>query len=98
MDKMYEAGMRIYTMRHAFNLREGINPLTRNMPGRLVGEPPLTEGNVRDVTVDYKTMNKEFLEFAGWDVHTTVPSEESLRKLGMDDLVDDMAKVNVRSV
>ena len=98
MDRMYEAGMRIYTMRHAFNLREGINPLTRNMPGRLVGEPPLTEGNVRDVTVDYKTMNKEFLEFAGWDVHTTVPSEESLRKLGMDDLVDDMAKVNVRSV
>jgi len=53
------AGTRIYTMRHAFNLREGLNPLARNMPGRIVGEPPLREGNVKDVTVDYRTLARE---------------------------------------
>jgi len=98
LEKVFETGMRIYTMRHAFNLREGINPLTRNVPGRLVGEPPLTEGNVKNVTVDYRTMLREFLELAGWDTHTTVPSEESLRKLGMDFLIDDIAKVEVPSI
>jgi aldehyde:ferredoxin oxidoreductase len=98
MEEMYKAGMRIYTMRHAFNLREGINPLTRNVPGRLIGEPPLAEGNVKAVTVDYKALNKEFLEFAGWDTRTTVPSEGSLRKLGMDFLIPDMAKLNLRAV
>jgi aldehyde:ferredoxin oxidoreductase len=98
MEEVYHTGMRIYTMRHAFNLREGINPLTRNVPGRLVGEPPLKEGNVKEVTLDYKTMAKEFLELAGWDVHTTVPSEESLRELGLDFLVDDMEKVSVPAV
>ena len=98
LEEVYRTGMRIYTMRHAFNLREGINPLTRNMPGRLVGEPPLKEGNVKDVTVDYKTMTREFLELAGWDIHTTVPSEESLRRLGMEFLIDDMAKVSVPAV
>ena len=95
LDKLYEIGMRIYTLRHAFNLREGINPLTRNVPGRMVGEPPLKEGNVKDITVDYKTMLSEFLEFVGWDTSTTVPSEEALKKLGMEFLIDDMKKVNV---
>jgi len=95
MDGMQKTGTRIFTMRHAFNLREGLNPLTRNVPGRLVGTPPLSEGNVRGVTVDYKTLNRELLEAAGWDTRTTVPSKESLRRLGMDFLIDDMARVNV---
>ena len=98
MEETFKAGMRIFTMRHAFNLREGINPLARNVPGRLFGEPPLTEGNVKNITVDYKTLTKEFLEFVGWDAHTTVPSEESLRNLGMEFLIDDMSKVSVPAV
>ncbi len=98
MEKMFEAGMRVYTMRHAFNLREGLNPLNRNVPGRLVGDPPLKEGNVKGVTVDHRALIKEFLEFAGWDKHTTVPSKESLKKLGMEFLIDDLAKANVPAV
>ena len=38
MEEVYKTGKRIGTMRHAFNLREGHNPLTRNVPGRLVGD------------------------------------------------------------
>ena len=95
MDEMFKVGMRIFTMRHAFSLREGINPLKHNVPGRIVGEPPFTEGNVKDVTVDYKTLAREFLELAGWDTQTTVPGEESLRKLGMDFLIDDMSRVHI---
>ena len=65
------------------------------MPGRLVGEPPLTEGNVKGVTVDYKTLIKEFLEFVGWNGRTTVPSDKSLRNLGMEFLIDDMSRASV---
>jgi aldehyde:ferredoxin oxidoreductase len=95
LDKVYRTGMRIATIRHAFNLRDGHNPLTRNVPGRLVGEPPITVGNVRDVTVDYRTMLREFLEYIDWDTRTTVPTEESLRKLGMEFLIADMSDVHV---
>ncbi len=91
LDEVYRAGMRISTIRHAFNLREGHNPLTRNVPGRLVGEPPLAEGNVKGITVDHKTLNNEYLERCGWDAHTTIPSEEALRELGMDFLLKDRA-------
>ncbi|MCP4627853.1 MAG: aldehyde ferredoxin oxidoreductase family protein [bacterium] len=95
MEKIYEVGMRIYTMRHAFNLREGLNPLTRNVPGRMIGDPPLKEGNVRDVTVDYKLLIKEFLKQIGWDTATTVPGDETLRKLELEFLIEDLKKANV---
>ncbi len=90
MEKVYEVGMRIYTLRHAFNLREGINPLGRSVPGRIIGDPPLKEGNVRGVTVDYKLMVREFLEHIGWDTATTMPGEETLRKLDLEFLIDDL--------
>ena len=89
-ESVYEAGMRIYTLRHAFNLREGLNPLKRNIPGRLVGEPPLEAGIFAGLTMDYPTMIKEFLELVGWDVETTVPSSEALRALGMEFLAADL--------
>ncbi|MBT8364785.1 MAG: aldehyde ferredoxin oxidoreductase C-terminal domain-containing protein, partial [Deltaproteobacteria bacterium] len=95
MQKIYEIGMRIYTMRHAFNLREGLNPLTRNVPGRMVGDPPLKQGNVRDITVDYKLMLSEFLTHIGWDTATTVPAEETLQKLDLGFLIADLAKASV---
>ena len=93
MERIVTTGTRIYTMRHAFNLREGLNPLTRNMPGRIVGEPPLKEGNVKDITVDYRTLAREFLERLGWDPRTTVPSEKSLKELGMQFLSAEMRKI-----
>jgi aldehyde:ferredoxin oxidoreductase len=94
-DDLYETGMRIATMRHVFNLREGHNPLTRTVPGRMVGTPPLEEGKLKGITVDYETMSKELLEFVGWDVHTTIPSEESLRRLDMEFLLEDVASLQV---
>jgi aldehyde:ferredoxin oxidoreductase len=96
--EVLKTGMRIGTMRHAFNLREGHNPLTRNVPGRLIGAPPLKEGNVKGVKVDLKTLNREYLERCGWDTRTTVPSEEALRALGMDFLVEDSKAWDVPAV
>ena len=93
MERIVTTGTRIYTMRHAFNLREGLNPLARNMPGRIVGEPPLKAGNVKDITVDYRTLAREFLERLGWDADTTVPSDKSLKELGMQFLSADMRKI-----
>lgn len=98
VERIVTTGTRIYTMRHAFNLREGLNPLARNMPGRIVGEPPLKEGNVKEITVDYRTLAREFLERLNWDLRTTVPKEESLKQLGMEFLAEDLRQANVAPV
>jgi aldehyde:ferredoxin oxidoreductase len=81
---VYKTGERIFTMRHLFNLREGHNPLTRNVPGRMIGDPPLTEGNVKNVTVDLKLLLEELLNVLDWDKLTSIPSDARLQELGMD--------------
>ena len=95
LDDIWDIGLRIATMRHVFNLREGHNPLTRNVPGRMVGKPPLEEGRLKGITVDYETMRRELLELLGWDTQTTVPSEESIRRLHMDFLLQDLPNFHV---
>ena len=98
MDEVYKAGERIYTMRHLFNLREGQNPLMRDVPGRAIGSPPLKEGNVKGVTVDLKALNTEFLQRLDWDVRTTIPSEKRLLALGMGFAAKDRVVFSVPSV
>jgi hypothetical protein len=39
-------------------------------------------------------MTVEFLQELGWDTNTAVPGDESLRKLGMDFLIEDMKKLS----
>jgi aldehyde:ferredoxin oxidoreductase len=95
LDDIWDTGMRIATMRHVFNLREGHNPLMRNVPGRMVGDPPLQEGKLKGITIDYDRMRRELLEYVGWHPQTTIPSEESLRKLEMEFLLEDVAAFEV---
>ena len=95
LDDVWEAGKRIATMRHVYNLREGHNPLLRNVPGRMVGEPPLQQGRLKGITVDYQTMRRELLDKLDWDSHSTVPSEESLRSVGMEWLLEDIRSFQV---
>jgi len=84
------AGERIGTLRHAFNLREGHNPLDREVSGRSIGKPALKRGPLKDITVDMKTMAKEYLELMDWDLATTVPSSKRLIELELDDVAADL--------
>jgi hypothetical protein len=40
-------------------------------------------------------MRRELLEYVGWHPQTTVPSNKSLRKLGMEFLLEDVAALQV---
>ena len=88
-EDILKAGERVFTMRHLFNLREGHNPLTRNVPGRMIGDPPLTEGNVKGVTLDLKALVNAMLEELDWDRETSIPSDARLKELGMDFAIKD---------
>jgi aldehyde:ferredoxin oxidoreductase len=82
------AGLRIYNMRHAFNLREGMKPADFQLPKRSVGEPAQTEGPLKGVTVDHKGFIANFFKAMEWDETTGKPSRRSLEKLGgMEDVI-----------
>jgi aldehyde:ferredoxin oxidoreductase len=76
------AGLRIFNMRHAFNLREGLRPSDFQLPKRCVGEPPLADGPLKGITVDYKGFIRNFFKAIEWDEISGKPSRSSLEKLG----------------
>lgn len=82
------AGLRIFNLRHAFNLREGLKPADFLLPPRSVGEPPQTEGPLKGVTVDHKGFIRNFFKAVDWDETTGRPSRSSLERLGgMEDVI-----------
>jgi len=85
-----ELGERIGTIRHAFNLREGHNPLKREVAGRSIGLPPLNRGPLEGITLDMDTLIGEYLKLLDWDPETTVPSAKKLKQLGLDEVAADL--------
>ena len=83
---MMEVGERVSNIRQAFNVREGINPVKRNVPGRIAGIPPQTEGPAAGVTVNIDERVSEYFKAMDWDQNTGVPSKQKLEQLGMSDV------------
>ena len=90
MDELLKTGERISNMRHAFNLREGLNPLQFKAPDRVLGRPTQKEGPLAGVTVDEDTMVKEYLAVMDWDAKTAKPSKKKLEELGLEDVAKDL--------
>ena len=92
VDELLQTGERIANMRHAFNLREGLNPLEFKVPGRIVGKPAPKAGPLAGVTVDEETLDKEYLAAMDWDLKTTKPSKERLSKLDLEDVASEILR------
>ena len=90
MDELIKTGERISNLRHAFNIREGLNPLEFKVPDRLLGRPSQKEGPLAGVTVDEDTMVKEDLAAMDWDAKTAKPSKKKLQELGLKDVAKDL--------
>ena len=90
VDSLNEIGARVGAMRQAFSLREGASPLNYHVPGRAYGYPPIDRGPLAGVVVDYETLRREFYEARGWDPDTGIPRSETLKRLGLGDVVPDM--------
>jgi aldehyde:ferredoxin oxidoreductase len=81
-------GARIQTLRHCFNLREGIVPSEVKLPKRMLGQPPQEEGPVAGVTLDVDSLAREYRQAMGWDPDSGRPDDATLNKLGLKDLVE----------
>ena len=79
--------LRGFTIRTAFNIREGLRRKDWTIDGRNVGKPPLESGPLEGVTVDNEKLGDNFFEALGWDVETAVPSKDFLEDLGGLDCV-----------
>ena len=87
---LLKAGERIANLRHAFNLREGINELKWPVHPRIVGKPPQTAGPLAGATADIEAQVYWCLGALDWDRVTTKPSKAKLLSLGLDDIAKDL--------
>ncbi len=83
-------GERIGNMRHVFTLREGDNPLERQVPGRIIGRPPQEEGPLAGETCDLEAQVYWNLGALDWDRKTMKPSRNKLLELGLDDVAAEL--------
>jgi aldehyde:ferredoxin oxidoreductase len=52
----------------------------------LKGEPPLSAGPLRGITLNMADLSREFYEELHWDPKTAVPRKEALERLGLGDV------------
>jgi len=88
-DDYLVAGERVHMLRHAFNIREGLNPVRDFRPHpRIRGDPPLGHGPARGVILDFDTLARSYYETMHWDLETGRPAREHLNALGLDDVAE----------
>ena len=85
-EEIFKTGERIANIRQAFNIREGLNPLKYEIPGRIYGHPAPKRGPLAGITVDEDTLYSEYLTAMDWDLKTTKPSRKKLLELGLEDV------------
>jgi aldehyde:ferredoxin oxidoreductase len=90
LDEVQQMGDRITALRTAFNIREGFRNIDLDVPGRMIGSPPLESGPVGGVTVEIDTQVRDYLTAMGWDTETGIPTKETLDGLGLDFVSADL--------
>ncbi|MHA2245564.1 MAG: aldehyde ferredoxin oxidoreductase family protein [Candidatus Hodarchaeales archaeon] len=82
-------GERTLTVKHLFNLREGINPLDYELPNRILEKAD--GGPNQDVSLveEEDKVLQEFLTALKWDINNTIPDNNHLKELGLEDFIID---------
>ncbi len=81
-------GHRVQTLRQAFIIREGISPKEFSLPERMSSVP--STGPLAGITRDFESLRSSYYAAMGWEtqgVKTGHPLEQTLRELGLQDLV-----------
>lgn len=83
-------GERILTLRHCFNVREGIKPEDTRLENRAAGQPPVRKGPLANVILDEEKLGKRYYEKLQWDYETGRPKRERLEELSLDEVVKEL--------
>ena len=90
LDELITTGMRIQTLRHLFNVREGITPKDFVLPERMIGRPALSHGPLKGVTIDIDALKSDYFKEMGWDYETGIPSNEKIEELSLEEYIGDL--------
>jgi aldehyde:ferredoxin oxidoreductase len=87
MEEFITIGERILTLKHLFNLREGLNPLETQIPLRVLEKAETGPHSKISLIEEVKPIIENFLTSLKWNTTTSEPDAERLRQLGLDNLI-----------
>ena len=68
-------------------MREGLKAEDHHLSERAKGNPPLTHGPLKGVTINMERLQEEFFKIVGWSYAGGGPTPEKLNALGIDSLL-----------
>jgi aldehyde:ferredoxin oxidoreductase len=86
------AAERIWNLERSFNVREGLRRKDDWLPERFVTET-VPDGPSEGMMIHPDELNRmldDYYEFRGWDKETGVPTKTRLKKLGLDEMAEEI--------
>ena len=86
LEELFKIGERIITLERMFLIREGIGRKDDTLPFRYF--EPMPSGAHKGEKIDRECFNKmlnEYYQLHGWDPHTGIPKNVTLKELDLDD-------------
>jgi len=93
--KARDIANRIFTLERAFLVREGITKKDDFLKGKWV-RGPVPNGPFEGHTIEeekWENLLNEYYKTRGWDPQTGIPTRETLEKLGLQDVYQDLKKM-----
>jgi aldehyde:ferredoxin oxidoreductase len=85
---LYLTGERVNTLERVINVREGLRSEGDTLPSRLMDEA-VPDGPLAGKTVDFALMRSELYEASGLDQLTSLPTDTTLARLGLEWVKED---------
>lgn len=90
-DDYLKIGERVKQVRHAINVRDGINPLRDFRPNpRIYGKTPQQSGPNAGVSLDVDAMAEAYFHANHWDTKSAMPDTDYLKNLGLGDVAEEL--------
>jgi len=96
-DELMEIATRVRNLERAFEVREGITREDDTLPKKEFSNP-ITRGSFKGMTLDrdeFEKMKDQYYSIKGWDIKTGIPTEETLKKLGLEDVAEELMKCGI---
>ncbi|MCJ7636238.1 MAG: aldehyde ferredoxin oxidoreductase C-terminal domain-containing protein, partial [Nitrososphaeraceae archaeon] len=90
LDEFLMLGERVMNLRQVFNIREGNNSNNYKLSNRILGIPPVKDGKIANIAIDFNSMVEEFYQEMDWDINTNKPNINKLKKLNLDWTIKDI--------
>jgi aldehyde:ferredoxin oxidoreductase len=94
---MEMVGERVHTLERAFNVREGMRREDDHMHGRIVKEATQS-GPFKGERLEpekFEEMLDKYYDLRGWDKKTGIPLRSKFKKVGLEDIAEDLEKIGI---